>query len=322
MSLFASLQGDIWSLSGISFASPINDLLDRGGFNLNDLLNEDELIQEVKSKNDRLLEFLCTEKGVDQLITYVIQPANETDTLERKFRYPYMSCEVVCCEVPELLSILVEDRNGHYLDRLFQFLDQPADQELDSHLAGYFEKILEMLFRKMTVAMMTYFNSKELTLFSRFLRHIRNYSVMQIVQRLMLPHLPFSNPGDSELLSFDEQQQGGNGPNSLLEQQCNWSFSPEACELLLAAMLGESQEEVQAGDEEVPPHVSDMLITVLQLSPPETLLIRFLCLPESVHRLLMAATATVTNDEGSDSMRGAVALAAASVLESLVSRLF
>ncbi len=57
MSLFASLgQGDIWALSGISFASPINDLLDRGNYTLEDLLNEDELIQEVKAKNDRLIE--------------------------------------------------------------------------------------------------------------------------------------------------------------------------------------------------------------------------------------------------------------------------
>jgi hypothetical protein len=36
--------------------SPINDLLDKGEFTLENLLKEDELIQEVKSKNERLLE--------------------------------------------------------------------------------------------------------------------------------------------------------------------------------------------------------------------------------------------------------------------------
>lgn len=76
MSLFASLgQGDIWALSGISFArsgnvhviqfqkitycffcSAINDILDREDFTLEELLEEDELIQEVKSKNESLIE--------------------------------------------------------------------------------------------------------------------------------------------------------------------------------------------------------------------------------------------------------------------------
>jgi serine/threonine-protein phosphatase 6 regulatory subunit 3 len=36
--------------------SPINDLLDKGSYTLEELLNEDELIQEVKAKNDRLIE--------------------------------------------------------------------------------------------------------------------------------------------------------------------------------------------------------------------------------------------------------------------------
>lgn len=41
-------------------SSPINDLLDSGNFKLEDLLAEDELIQEVKSKNDRLIELLVS----------------------------------------------------------------------------------------------------------------------------------------------------------------------------------------------------------------------------------------------------------------------
>lgn len=40
----------------VLFFSPINDLLEKGGFTLDQLLEEDELIQEVKSKNDKLIE--------------------------------------------------------------------------------------------------------------------------------------------------------------------------------------------------------------------------------------------------------------------------
>ena len=60
-----------------------------------------------------------------------------------------MSCEVICCEVPEILNLLVLDRDGFYLKKLLSFLDQ-TEPGLDNYLAGYFEKILEMLFRRMT----------------------------------------------------------------------------------------------------------------------------------------------------------------------------
>lgn len=234
-----------------------------------------------------------------------------------------MSCEIICCEMPEILHILVEERDGAFLDCLFDFLNQEG--ALDCFLAGYFEKILEMLFRKMTTSMMLYFNRKGMPLFRLFLDHISNYSIMQIIQRLMLPHLPFSSP-ENDVLTFPEDLKD--------VEQCNWSFTPEACELLLQSML-----RPRLADE--PLHVSDMLITVLQLSPPETLLIKFLCKPSSVRALLIAATEDIPTgnkddaeeEEESDDLdedsqhqklqlKQNVRLAAASVLESLISRLF
>jgi serine/threonine-protein phosphatase 6 regulatory subunit 3 len=57
LSLFAGVgQGDVWSISGISFASAIGDILDKESFTLEELLQEDELLQEVKSRNVKLIE--------------------------------------------------------------------------------------------------------------------------------------------------------------------------------------------------------------------------------------------------------------------------
>eukprot|EP00600_Ochromonadales_sp_CCMP1393_P004849 CAMPEP_0174967212 /NCGR_PEP_ID=MMETSP0004_2-20121128/7459_1 /TAXON_ID=420556 /ORGANISM="Ochromonas sp., Strain CCMP1393" /LENGTH=1048 /DNA_ID=CAMNT_0016216321 /DNA_START=14 /DNA_END=3160 /DNA_ORIENTATION=- len=326
MSLFASLgQGDIWALSGISFASPINDLLDKGEFTLENLLEEDELIQEVKSKNERLIEFLSLESTMDHLLDFIVNPASADDNDFRTFKYPYMSCEVICCEVPEILKNLVEEYDGKYLDKLFSFLS--TESRLNYYLAGYFEKILEMLFRRMTVPMMKYFNDAGTTLMSKFLDHMDNYSIMQIVQRLMLPHIPFSNLVDAEVELTEEEK-------SL--QQCNWSFSDAAIQLLFDRML------LDGGDADVPLHISDLLITVLQLSPPETLVIKFLCEASCIRRLLDAAvtaagtgaSASASNSssegEAADvmlvgdpySVAASISLAAISVLESLNSRLF
>jgi hypothetical protein len=130
-----------------------------------------------------------------------------------------MSCEVICCEVPELLSNLVECNNGRLLNKLFSFLHQQTI--LDCYLAGYFEKILEMLFRKLTNFMMNYFNSYGIQLLKIFLYHVDNYSIMQIIQRLMLPHLPFAAPSDnpteetiSPLLAGGPNEGEGSGGNT------------------------------------------------------------------------------------------------------------
>mmetsp|Transcript_24531 Transcript_24531/g.36104 ORF Transcript_24531/g.36104 Transcript_24531/m.36104 type:complete len:138 (-) Transcript_24531:2135-2548(-) len=120
MSLFASLgQGDIWSISGISFASPVNDILDKESYTLEELLEEDELLQEVKSGNGRLIEFLATEEVIEKLVGYIITPADEDASDLRKYKYPYASCEVFCCEVSTILELLVNEFEGKYFDRLF-----------------------------------------------------------------------------------------------------------------------------------------------------------------------------------------------------------
>lgn len=220
-----------------------------------------------------------------------------------------MSCEVICCEVPEILHALIEEFNGKYLDRLFSFLELTG--ELDCYLAGYFEKILEMLFRKMTSRMMYYFNSKSIGLLKLFLIHVNNYSIMQIIQRLMLPHLPFTQPSENDI--FDEITRD--------QDYCNWSFLSETCELLLQTMLTSNHIDV-------PLHISDMLITILQLSPPDTLLIKYLCTPDHLHELIIRSTMISSYDLTQQPLpldlqiQSNISLACISVLESLISRLF
>jgi hypothetical protein len=225
-----------------------------------------------------------------------------------------MSCEVMCCEVLEILQVLTQGDDSKLL-KLFSFLDATGD--LDCYLAGYFEKILEMLFRNATSHMMNFFNERGAALLQSFLNHVSNYSIMQIVQRLMLPHLPFSLQSEEML----------NDEGARETCQCHWSFLPETCELLLPALLS-----AQHPDE--PLHVSDMLITVLQLSPPDTLLVAFLSRPDNLKALLECSTdievlslptplsPLQVECDREQVLRANIALAATSVLESLVSRLF
>lgn len=216
-----------------------------------------------------------------------------------------MSCEVFCCEISEILHVLVESAGGKHLVLLFSFLD--LESPLDHHLAGYFEKVSELLFRRMTVPMMRYVNTGGIRILESFLRHMDSYSIMQIVQRLLLPHIPFSITSDPESLH----------PNESQNYQCNWSYSEETCTLLCARML-------EIGNVDVPSHISDLLITVLQLSPADALILSHLCQKQCIEPIIAAA---IVDDIDTASPGGVptpiqcVGLAAISVLESMVLRL-
>ena len=207
--------------------------------------------------------------------------------------------------MPDILQTLVESKDNKLLMKLFSLLD--SELPLNPHLGGYFEKILEMLFRRMTIPVIPFVNQGGITLLRRFLDQIDNYSVMQIVQRLMLPHIPFLMTIDPNDMMMEDTQ----------NYQCNWSFIPEACDMLCDRML-----DLQCVD--VPSHVSDLLITVLQLSPPDASILFHLCNPDCLRKLFTAAFADEADHQSVDCPPSAVAsvsLAALSVLESLVSRI-
>ena len=50
-----------------------------------------------------------------------------------------MSCELICCEVNDIILTIVNPTDTSLLDLLFSLLD--TEEELDAYSAGYFEKV-------------------------------------------------------------------------------------------------------------------------------------------------------------------------------------
>ncbi|KUF93473.1 hypothetical protein AM588_10011257 [Phytophthora nicotianae] len=147
MSLFSAMadDGSVWAQGSSLFniSSPLNDLLEKDDFTLEQVLQEDELVQEVKTRNTKLLDFLSQEAIVQKLIEYVVRTPEDTSDDLRTLKYPYMSCEVICCDITSITETLVTASEGKIVETLFEFLYQT--QPLDPRLAGYFEKIVTML---------------------------------------------------------------------------------------------------------------------------------------------------------------------------------
>ncbi|GMH84550.1 hypothetical protein TL16_g09958 [Triparma laevis f. inornata] len=295
MSLFASLGagGDIWG-SSFDFSSPLKDLLETNDFTLTDLLKEDELLQEVKSLNSTLVDYITQPEQLHELLRHLVE-ANDDGTVQtaggldtdddkkdddplsssvvivesvegeeqnleedkeggedgsppetpnlddsedsdatakkpsivipeevreksspersslhilpiltpiltptptphsqtnQAIRYPYLACEVICCDVSQIIDAIVESQDSsspspNLLDLIFKIVSKPSP--LPPRIAGYFEKVVTALFRRRPTAMSAYINNRGIDLFNLFLNHLGNFSVMQLVKRLIMP---------------------------------------------------------------------------------------------------------------------------------------
>jgi len=292
-------------------------------------------------------------------------------------RFPYMACEVICCEIKGVIDILVDgivptlciddgddddgkdeakkrkrpssqlisddSRGKPILDLLFSILYESKTGEIDDYRAGYFEKVLSILLRYRPKDVAQYLNDGggkgNLILMSAMFKHLYSHSLMQIVQRLLLPQIPIQPPksegGESDVKG--ETNECEDLFNDTLEAtdtdhidsfRCNWSESEMALQMVLECLIGENSnkvtKQIQDDDEEerkldLYQNSSEVLITIIQNSPLTSLTMRTLTTDPNLGKLIFAATRI---EEGSEfSCHDSRLTCALNVLESLILQL-
>jgi hypothetical protein len=73
-----------WRVQGEEQASPLEKILDKDSFTLEELLLEEDIIQEVKAMNDRLVDYLKQPETVWELSKYVVEPFEAVKKLEKE----------------------------------------------------------------------------------------------------------------------------------------------------------------------------------------------------------------------------------------------
>ncbi|XP_027930770.1 serine/threonine-protein phosphatase 6 regulatory subunit 3 isoform X2 [Vigna unguiculata] len=169
-----------WRMAGLSTASPVETILDRDNFTLDELLDEDEIIQECKALNSRLINFLSAKPQVEQLIRYIIEEAPEDAEKTRSFKFPFIACEIFTCEVDIILKTLIEDEE--LMNLLFSFLD--LNHSHSNLLAGYFSKVVVCLLLRKTVPFMQYVQAHQ-EIVKKLVDLIGITSIMEVLIRLI-----------------------------------------------------------------------------------------------------------------------------------------
>lgn len=167
-------------MTGLSANSPVDSILDKENYTLEELLDEDEIIQECKALNTRLINFLRERAQVEQLVRYIVEEAPEDAEKKRTFKFPFIACEIFTCEVDIILRTLVEDEE--LMNLLFSFLK--PDQPHSMLLAGYFSKVVICLMLRKTASLMNYVKGHQ-EIFCQLVDLIGITSIMEVLIRLI-----------------------------------------------------------------------------------------------------------------------------------------
>jgi SIT4-associating protein SAP185/190 len=206
-----------WRFGGYANISTIDTILEKPDFTIEELLEEGDLIQELKQHNAKLIEYLREDKVLQRLLEYVVAPRlepvatpedeakededkgkgrllqfsrprassratdNDEDEQEKKRnRYAYVAAEVLSSDTWSIHEALME--NQPLIRHFWEFLKLPTP--LDPLQASYFTKVNEALFDKKTEEMIDLLKSIPGAV-ADLLRHVECPMIMDLLLKII-----------------------------------------------------------------------------------------------------------------------------------------
>lgn len=118
----------------------IDTVLFKEDTTLNEVLDQENVLQELKSQNKKLIEFITRADILNQLVGFVTEEPSEELEEHEKYRRPNLACEVLTTDIP-ILNERLSDKA--LLTKLYSFLE--GEPPLNPLLASFFSRTLSML---------------------------------------------------------------------------------------------------------------------------------------------------------------------------------
>ncbi|KFR13038.1 Serine/threonine-protein phosphatase 6 regulatory subunit 3, partial [Opisthocomus hoazin] len=164
----------------LNTTSHVDKLLDKEDVTLHELMDEDDVLQECKAQNRKLLDFLCQQHCMEELVNLIThEPPVDMDEKVR-FKYPNTACELLTSDVPQINDKLGGDET--LLNILYDFLDH--EPPLNPLLASFFSKTIGNLIARKTEQVIAFLRKKD-KFISLVLKHIDTSAMMDLLLRLI-----------------------------------------------------------------------------------------------------------------------------------------
>ncbi|XP_042849565.1 serine/threonine-protein phosphatase 6 regulatory subunit 2 isoform X6 [Panthera tigris] len=164
----------------LNTTSHVDKLLDKEDVTLRELLDEDDVLQECKAQNQKLLGFLCRQQCMEELVSLITRDPPLDMEEKVRFKYPNTACELLTCDVPQINDRLGGDET--LLNLLYDFLDH--EPPLNPLLASFFSKTIGNLIARKTEQVILFLKKKD-RFVSLVLQHIGTSALMDLLLRLV-----------------------------------------------------------------------------------------------------------------------------------------
>ncbi|XP_019524110.1 PREDICTED: serine/threonine-protein phosphatase 6 regulatory subunit 2 isoform X3 [Hipposideros armiger] len=164
----------------LNTTSHVDKLLDKEDVTLRELMDEDDILQECKAQNRKLLDFLCRQQCMEELVSLITQDPPLDMEEKVRFKYPNTACELLTCDVPQINDRLGGDET--LLNLLYDFLDR--EPPLNPLLASFFSKTIGNLIARKTEQVTVFLRKKD-KFISLVLRHLGTSALMDLLLRLV-----------------------------------------------------------------------------------------------------------------------------------------
>ncbi|CRG98976.1 conserved Plasmodium protein, unknown function [Plasmodium relictum] len=154
---------------------------------LDSILNYEGLIQEIKSENIELLNFLVKEENLKKILSYIIEESNEKDNYDKSYKFPYKSHQIISSENKLIIeSIVYNDKLMKYFWKFILNKDQ-----LNEVLAGYFSRCAIVIYNKNTQDVVNFLKKKKELYLKAFLYHFYSRNITELFKVLLFVKDPY-----------------------------------------------------------------------------------------------------------------------------------
>mmetsp|Transcript_8420 Transcript_8420/g.15833 ORF Transcript_8420/g.15833 Transcript_8420/m.15833 type:complete len:886 (+) Transcript_8420:37-2694(+) len=190
---------------GAASQSSFEQLLQMPDCSLEALLDEEEVIQEFKAENERLVQRLSKPDAVKALFEFITCEPPEEASSKRCYRYPFIAVELMTCGPSRFFQAIVRADQPDILDKLWDFMESTPAADVNPVLAGYFMRAASSIFSKHPAQVGEYLRNRGAdALLQRFLERLHVRSLAELLARLLCAehpsHVVFQADGLVELL--------------------------------------------------------------------------------------------------------------------------
>jgi len=179
-----------WKYNSLA-GSHLDTLLDKQGVTLAEILEQEDIIQECKSQNKKLVDYLTKQDVLSELLDLILQEPSVELEERLRFKLPNIASEVITCDVAQINEKLSSDTT--LLDKMYAFLEGPPP--LNPLLTSFFSKAFGVLitrspdqnwysYQYTCLQVIEYIKAKE-GFTGRLLTHIGTSAVMDLLLRLI-----------------------------------------------------------------------------------------------------------------------------------------